>query len=533
MSDTIKPARHAPKRPATGPSRRSVLKGSAALASGAVFAHLLPGAALALQPKQGGFARFALANGATTDTLDPGSWADTFGQTAFYGTIFNGLIEVDIDGNAVGDLAETFDTPDGGQTWHFTLRPGVTFHNGKDLTVHDVIASILFHGKEDSRSAVKSLLTPVEDITDDGDGKFTIRLSQGNIDFPYVLADQHFVMMPADEEGQIDWIQGIGTGPFILESFRPGISVIANRNPDYHKPGLPHFDKVEFLAITDPAARVTALLSGEVNYIASPDLKTLPLLERNTSIEILESTGLGHYTFPMNVQIPPFDDNNVRLALKYAMDREEILKKVFNGHGLVGNDNPIAPSVKFSINPEPIHHYDPELAKEYLKKSGLDSLSVQLHVSDVVFPGCVDAALLYRESAAKANIDIEVIREPADGYFDNIWMKRPWVASFWSGRASADAMFTTSQAKGAPWNETQWEDPHFNELLVAARSEMDPDTRRAMYEEMQQLVHDEGGNLVIIFNNFVSAYDNSLAHGPVAPHWDHDGFRIAERWWFA
>ena len=94
-------------------------------------------------------------------------------------------------------------------------------------------------------------------------------------------------------------------------------------------------------------------------------------------------------------------------------------------------------------------------------------------------------------------------------------------------------MFTTSQAKGAPWNETAWEDPHFNELLVAARSEMDPDKRRQMYEEMQQLVHDEGGNIVIIFNNFVSAYDKKLAHGKVAPHWDHDGFRFAERWWFA
>ena len=507
--------------------------GAGGLAVGSIFAQLLPSGAYASEPKSGGFARFALANGATTDTLDPGSWADTFGQTAFYGTIFNGLIEVDREGNAVGDLAESFETPDGGKTWHFVLRSGVTFHDGRSLTVHDVISSILFHGKEGSRSAVKSLLSPVESITDNGDGKFTIALSQGNIDFPYVLADQHCVMMPADEGGEIDWVKGIGTGPFVLESFRPGISVIATKNPDYHKPGLPHFDKVEFLAITDPAARATALLSGEVNYIASPDLKTLPLLERSGKVEILESTGLGHYTFPMNVQIAPFDDVNVRTALKYAIDREEILKKVFNGHGLVGNDNPIAPSVKFSINPEPVYSYDPEKAKEYLAKSGLDSLSVQLHVSDVVFPGCVDAALLFKESAAKANIEIEVIREPADGYFDNIWMKRPWVASFWSGRASADAMFTTSQAKGAPWNETAWEDPHFNELLVAARSEMDPDKRRQMYEEMQQLVHDEGGNIVIIFNNFVSAYDKKLAHGKVAPHWDHDGFRFAERWWFA
>ncbi|MCI1002648.1 ABC transporter substrate-binding protein [Ochrobactrum sp. C6C9] len=514
-------------------NRRTFLTTAAATVASTAVPLSFMSKSYADEPKSGGFARFALSNGASTDTLDPGSWADTFGQTAFYGTIFNGLVEVDPKGNAIGDLAETFETPDGGKTWHFKLRDGVTFHNGKPLTVHDVISSIQFHSKPDSRSAVKSLLEPVEAIADGGDSKMTVKLKQANLDFPYVVADQHFVIMPAAEDGSIDWTKGIGTGPFSLESFRPGISVVGKRNPHYHKPGLPHFDKVEFLPILDPAARVAALLSGEVNYIASPDLKTLSLLKRNKSISILENTGLGHYTFPMNVTIAPFDNENVRMALKLAMDREEILKKVFVGHALLGNDNPIAPSVKFSVDPKPIHSYDPEKAKEYLKKAGLDSLSVQLHASDAAFLGAVDAALLYKESAAKANINIEVVREPADGYFDNVWMKRPWFASFWSGRPTVDAMFTTGAAADAPWNETKWKNPRFNELLVTARSETDETKRAAMYAEMQQLVHDDGGNIVVVFNNFVSAYDNKLAHGVVAPHWEHDGFRIAERWWFA
>src|SRR5690606_19698397 len=129
------------------------------------------------------------------------------------------------------------------------------------------------------------------------------------------------------------------------------------RNNDYHKPGKPYFDKVEFLSLIDPATRATALLSGEVHYIASPDLKTLSLLQRNPTIKVLDSTGLGHYTFPMDVTAAPFDNLNVRLALKHAIDREEVLSKVFLGHGSVGNDNPIAPSMKFAINPEPLHTY--------------------------------------------------------------------------------------------------------------------------------------------------------------------------------
>lgn len=513
--------------------RREFLKATSTLVAGAMFAPMLASPARSAEPKRGGFARFALSHGATTDTLDPGSWADTFGQTAFYGTIFNGLVEIETGGNVTGDLAEQFGSDDGGKTWRVQLRPELKFHDDRPVTSRDVIASIEYHRTPDSRSSVKPLLEVVDAIEADGEGVVIFKLNQAYLDFPYILADQHFVILPATADGTIDWAKGIGTGPFVLESFRPGISVIGVRNSNYHKPGKPYFDKVEFLPILDAATRATALLSGEVHYIASPDLKTLALLQRNPSVKVLNSTGLGHYTFPMNVTMAPFDDPNVRLALKYAMDREEILKKVFLGYGAVGNDNPIAPSMKFAINPEPLHTYNPDLARQCLEKSGLDRLSVPLHVSDAAFAGAVDSALLYKESAKNAGIDINVIREPADGYWDNVWMKRPWFASFWSGRATIDAMFSLSAGPTAPWNETRWSNDRFDELLIAARSETDETKRAQMYAEAQTIQHEEGGNLVVIFSNFVSVYSDTLVHGDVATHWEHDGFRIAERWWFA
>lgn len=94
-------------------------------------------------------------------------------------------------------------------------------------------------------------------------------------------------------------------------------------------------------------------------------------------------------------------------------------------------------------------------------------------------------------------------------------------------------MFTTVYAKGASWNETRWANPRFNELPVAARAETDEAKRATMYAEMQQLVHDDCGEIVIVFNNIIEASTKKLAHGDVAPNWELDGLRIGERWWYA
>jgi peptide/nickel transport system substrate-binding protein len=264
-----------------------------------------------------------------------------------------------------------------------------------------------------------------------------------------------------------------------------------------------------------------------------PDLKTLNLLTRNPDLSVTEVTGYGHYVFPMDVTAPPFDNVDVRTALKWAVDREDIVKKVFLGHAVAGNDNPIAPSVKFAIDPKPKYAYDPEKAKFHLKKAGLSTLKVDLSVADAAFNGAVDAGVLYQGHAKAAGIDINVVREPSDGYFDNVWLKKPWCADYWSGRPTIDWLSTVVYAKGAAWNETKWANPRFNDLLVAARSEADDKKRAGMYAEMQQLIHDDGGVIVLVFNNYVESHSKKLAHGDIATNWECDGLKIAKRWWFA
>ena len=484
------------------------------------------------EPKKGGTLRLGLAHGSTTDSMDPGLYPDQFTGVALWGTLSNSLTEIDAAGNAVPDLAESFESAAGAKKWIFKLRKGSTFHNGKSVTADDVVASYMHHRGENSKSAAKSLLTAVKDIKADGAETVVFELESGNADFPYIASDYHIPIMPKKDDGSVDWESGVRTGPYTLEKFNPGVDAAFNKNPNYFKSDKGWFDRVECLAIKDVTARTNALNSGETDYLHRADLKTLDLLKQNPNVSIFEKTGYGHYIYVMNVTKAPYDNPDVRNAIKYSIDRQEILEKVFSGHGSVGNDNPIAPTVKFAVDPQPRHVYDPEMSRSLLKKAGLNTLKFDISVADAAFTGAIDAALLWKEQAKACGIDVNVVREPEDSYWDNVWLKKPFVASYWAGRPTCDWMFTTAYAAGAAWNDTFWANPRFNELLVAARAETDEAKRAMMYAEMQQLLHDDGGLMNLVFNSYVDAHTNTLGHGDTAANWPMDGMKIAERWWF-
>ncbi len=189
--------------------------------------------------------------------------------------------------------------------------------------------------------------------------------------------------------------------------------------------------------------------------------------------------GNQHYTFAMSCNKEPFTDVNVRRALKYAVNREELVEKILFGYGSVGNDHPIGRGQRFYNSELAQTEYDPDKAKCYLKEAGLDSLSVDLSAADAAFAGAVDAAVLYQNSAKAAGIDVNVNRVPNDGYWSDVWMKKPFSAVYWGGRPVEDQMFTTAYATGAAWNDTFWSNDRFDELLVAARAELDDATSAA------------------------------------------------------
>ena len=511
-------------------SRRDFVQLAIAAGVTAVAAETMFVKAVLAEPKKGGRFRVAVGSGATTDTLDPATFPDTFNGIFGWASIRSSLTEVMSDGSIVGDLAETFEASPDAKTWAFTVRKGTEFHNGKSVAAEDIVASINHHRGEESKSAAKSLLTTVTDVKADGD-KVIVTLSDGNADFPYVASDYHIPIMPA-KDGKVDWQSGIGTGPYAMTKFEPGVRGEGKRFANYHRET--YFDEIEVRPIIDVAARMNALATGDVDFIDRVDLKTSGRMESGGNAKLAEVAGFAHYVAPMNVTMKPFDNKDVRLALKYAIDREEIVKKVLLGHGTAGNDNPIAPGVPFSKDPATKHVYDPDKVKFHLGKAGLTSLDVDLSAADAAFAGAVDTAQLMKESAAKCGININVVREADDAYWDSVWMKKPWCLSYWSGRPVPDLMFTTAYATGAAWNECFWSNAKFDQLLAAARSELDQTKRAAMYAEMQEIVNDDSGTMVLMFYNYVNAHATTVGRPDViAPNWDVDGLKITQRWWFA
>ena len=511
-------------------TRREFMKAALATGISITAAERLYVTAARAQPKKGGTFRVGLGSGATTDTLDPATWPDTFNGLFGWGTLGASLTEVQADCEIIGDAAESFEAADGAKTWIFRLRKGAEFHNGKALEAEDVVQSINHHRGEASKSAAKSLLTSVVEVKADGKDVVVFTLDAGNADFPYIASDYHLPILPS-KDGAVNWRDGVGLGPYKLKTFEPGVRGAATRFENYY--GQANFDEVEILSIVDVAARNNALISGEVHFIDRVDLKTLSLLQANPNVKIAEVAGYAHYVAPMNTQTAPFDNVDVRLALKYAIDRQQIVDKVLLGHGSVGYDNPIAPGVPFSVVPESKHTYDPDKAKFHLKKAGMENLKVDLSASDAAFAGGVDAAQLMAEFAKAAGIEINVVREPSDAYWDVVWMKKPWCLSYWSGRPTPDLMFTTAYQTGAAWNDSFWSNKTFDELLIKARSELDSNKRGAMYSEMQNIVADDGGAAVLMFYNYVNAHDASVTYGPMASNWDVDGMKVTKRWWFA
>ena len=516
--------------------RREFIKRAGALGLAAPFAAtLLSQSVHAAMPKKGGKFVIGLGYGSTTDSLIPGANENGFLSVLSY-AFQNQLTEIDNEGRTVPELAESYEANADATTWVFKLRQGVEFHNGKTMTADDVIPSFNHHRGEDTKSAGKAFLTAVTSITKKGKYEVEFKLEEGNADFPSIVSSGQFPIVPA-KDGVLDWQSYIGTGGYTLENFEPGVRASLKRSPNYFKSGRAHFDEIEMISLLDTTARQNAAMNGAVHAISRVDPKTVHLMSRVSNLKIVEATGTLHYTFPMRVDVAPFDNNDLRMAVKLSVDREQLVKKILLNHGALGNDHPISTANPYHNGDLPQRTYDPDRARFHLKKAGLEGVRLDLSTSDAAFAGAVDSALLMKDSAAKAGLNINVVREPKDGYWSNVWNKKPWCACYWSGRPTEDWMFSAAYTAGGKWNDTAWHTgaaaDRFNKLVVEARAELDTRKRRELYYECQVIVNEHGGALVPMFANFIMALDKSVMHDKLAGNFDYDGYKAAERWWFA
>lgn len=501
------------------PKRREFL----ALAGAGLATLALPaGIARAQTPKRGGHLVIGLDGATTTQSLDPGTYSQSHDQNVGM-QLFNTLTEQGMKGIEPG-LAESWDSSDSA-TWIFKLRPGVQFHNGKELTSADVVYSLNHHRGENSTSSAKPLMSSVVDIKADDKNTITIVLSNPDVDFPYILAA---VQMCIVAEGS-NFSDGIGTGAYVLKEFDPGVRVVTTRNTNYWRSDRAFVDSVETLGINDTTARINALISGQVHMINRPDPKLAKRLESAPGINLFNTPGRGFNAFSMLFDLAPFDNNDLRLALKYSMDREAVIQKVAAGYGTVANDHPVPSSDPMFAADIPQHGYDPDKAAFHFKKSGVSG-QIPVTVADV-YSGATDAALLLQSGASAAGIEVAVNRVPVDGYMDNVFAKAGCFPVYWNGRPTANMIMTLAYASDAPWNAGRFKDEQFDQLLVAGRSEKDETKRKQIYHDLQVILHERGTDIAFMFFNTLDAASDKVKGYTPMPHAEMSGLRAAEKVW--
>lgn len=486
-----------------GLTRRALLGASVATTA----AVLLSGNAFAQadQPKRGGHFKIALSGGASTDTLDPAGYISAL-QLMLARTWGDTLVETDpVTGKAVPALAESWATADGGLTWSFKIRKDVRFHNGTSMSVDDVAQTLRRHSDKASKSGALGYLTSLKTVDVSGDD-LVVTLTEKNIDLPLILSTYNLVIQP--KGGLDDPRAGIGTGPYKISQYNPGVRILLEKNTDDWHSNRGWVDSVEILSITDVTARTAALASGQVHFINALNPSTMQMLGRMKNIAIHNTPGRSHYTMPMLSDQKPFDNVDLRLALKYAINRELVLKQVLGGYGTIGNDFPINSAFDMFPSDIPQRQYDPEKAAFHFKKSGFDG-PIPLYAADVM-QGGVDMALILKDGASKAGITVDVNRVPTDGYWNSVWRNRPFCVSYFGTRPTQDLIYSIEFYSKASSNESKFTNGKFDSLLLSARAETDESRRREMYHDMALIVRDEAGSIIPVFNNYLNASSPAL-----------------------
>ncbi len=464
--------------------------------------------ALAMTPKKGGTVRFASNLHGPDDQLDPPLFTSSIDYCRGR-AIYNSLIQHADDLTPQPELAETFEPNSNASEWTFKIRQGVTWHDGSKLTADDVVYSMKRHQGEDSTSVIKSVLASVGEWKKTGPMEVKAIMNTPNADLPTLLGLFQTKIVKDGSTGD-----GIGTGPYVMDSFEPGVKSVHSRNNNYWREGA-NLDGIEITAITDPVARVNALIAGDMQLVTQIDPKAFRQVESADNVKLLSTPAALQMGICCLKNASPGENDDFVKGLQYIQDRKRIVKRILKGKGSVGNDTPIMSAHgKDWCSELPQREFDPDKAKFHFEKSGVKS--AELFVAPVM-SGIEEACLLAQANCAKIGFDLQIKKVPTDGYWGAVWMKEPVNVVSWNMRPTANSQMAIQFGPGAAWNDTFWNNERMGVLLSESLAETDPDKRHAKYCEMQELIHNGSGMVIPAFSNINDGIAANIMGMPTVP----------------
>lgn len=526
-------------------SRREFLRFATLLGMSAAAATQLAGLAwpvkaFAAKPKRGGTLKVATSVQKVTHPAQF-SWVEPtniFRQVAEY------LTYTDKDNITHPYLLDNWDASDDLKTWTLNLRKGIKFNNGDEFNADDVVFCINQWLNKDVGSSLLGMMGAYLDPS--GVEKVDTYQVRLNLKKPEIAVPEHLFHYPAlilnHRTFEGDFIKAPhGTGPYLLDVYKEKERAVLKRRTDYWQNGdddkpLPYMDAMEFVDMGDEMApRIAALQAGEIDMI---DLATTggtsvyKALKDDKRVQIKPIGTAQARVLRMRVDLKPWDDNRVRMALKLCQHREKILGLAYFGQGLQGHDFHVCPK-----HPEycdkPIPKYDPQKAKQLLKEAGYpNGLKVNLAVgtewTDVVRYGEI-----LKQDAAPAGFNIVLKTMPTSQYWEK-WTEVDLGVTPWTHRPLGTmvlnlAYVNDENGKPVAWNETNWSDPEFTKLLNQANGTLDVDERRKIFCKLEQIQWEKGSIAIAWWQNNWQAVTKRVMDSEPHP----TGYMLFNKVWLA
>jgi len=427
------------------------------------------------------------------DDLDP-QLAKTAGIREVLFNIFEGLVKASPDGSVIPAVASDYELSQDGTTYTFTLREGVTFHNGNPVTAEDVVYSLeRCAGSENEGTPLVSAFSNVSKIESPDESHVVITLAEPSLEFLNALTSP---IIPKDS-GPTIAKDLIGTGPFRFVSYTPQDSLVMEKYDGYWNPDkAAKLDKVTFKIIADTNALVIGLKGDTLDMVIH--LPNTLEAEVKDSFTVHQDTMKLVQALYLNNAVKPFDNELVRQAMYYAIDVEAVIDYVCDGAGVATGTSMYPANEKYFV-PELAKNYsqDVEKAKELLAQAGYpDGFSMKITVPSN-YKQHVDTGLVLAEQLKAVGITAEVEQIEWSAWVSDVYRGRQYEATV-SGIAADDMTAREMLVRYMSDNRKNFiafSDGEFDEVLSKALASINEGEQTALYKRAEEILNERAASL--------------------------------------
>ncbi|VXB61884.1 Peptide ABC transporter substrate-binding protein [Burkholderia sp. 8Y] len=480
-------------------TRRELLRHASvlgfALSAGGLFG--MPAARAQGAAKPGGTIR--VAHMTPAGAVDPLTVTDAAGLVLINQT---GEFLIDDDSETLTlrpALALSWSSNATGDVWTFKLRPNVKFHDGQPMTAKDVAATFNRLADPGAGSAALSVLKGVlsknsAKAVDDHTVEFHLDAPNGN--FPYYVSSDNYngVILPANFSGPYEK-SFMGTGALKLEKYTPKVGASFVRNPDYWgDKSLP--DRVQFSFYADQQAQLLAMQGRQADVMGDFTVQGGVSMLTNPQFKVLGAKSSSHRQIHMRCDMGAFKDKRVRQALALAINREVIVKGLFRGRAVVGNDSPFAPVFPSSDLTVPQRHLDIAKAKQLMSEAGVGN-GFDITLTTEKYMEIPDLAVVVQNAAKAVGIRITLKVESQDLYYGSgtfgksDWLDSPLGITDYGHRGVPNVFLNAPLTSSGTWNAAHFKNAEYDKLVSQFVAALDVASQKKLSGQIQRLLLDE------------------------------------------